>query len=68
MNRGTGTDADSITISGSGVKTALLSLPLRYMHSSVEVCSMTDVEYIIQLLVEFIIEMNKDTNFDPFGC
>lgn len=62
------TDFDNVYKQNGGIPSMLISIPLRYMHSSVEVCSMTDVEYIIQLLVEFIIEMNKDTNFDPFGC
>ena len=62
------TDFDNVYKQNGGIPSMLISIPLRYMHSSVEVCSMTDVEYIIRLLVEFIIEMNKDTSFDPFGC
>ena len=60
------TDFDNVYKQNGGIPSMLISIPLRYMHSSVEVCSMTDVEYIIQLLVEFIKEMNESTNFDPF--
>lgn len=62
------TDFDTVYKQNGGIPSMLISIPLRYMHSSVEVCSMTDVEYIIKLLVEFICEMNEQTSFDPFGC
>ena len=60
------TDFDTVYKNNGGIPSMLISIPLRYMHSSVEVCSMKDVEYIIQLLVEFIIEMNETISFDPF--
>lgn len=62
------TDFDTVYKQNGGIPSMLISIPLRYMHSSVEVCSMDDVEYIIKLLVEFICEMNENTSFDPFGC
>ena len=49
----TGTDADKISISKSGVKTVTLSIPLRYMHTPVEVIDLCDVEYTAQLIAEF---------------
>ena len=64
----TWTDFDEVYKLKGGIPSDLISIPLRYMHSSVEVCSMDDVEYIIKLLVEFICEMNENTSFDPFGC
>lgn len=50
----THTDADKIHFSNDGVPVALVSIPLRYMHSSIEVLSLTDVENIIELLVEYV--------------
>ena len=62
----TGTDADKIHFAGSGVVTALLSLPLRYMHSPSEVCCMADVENAIELLARFLCAIGEDTVLDPF--
>ena len=47
----TGTDADAIQISRSGVPAGLVSIPLRYMHSPVEMVDLRDVEATIELLV-----------------
>ena len=63
----TGTDADKMHQSGEGVVTALLSLPLRYMHSPSEVCHFSDIEYAINLLAAFLCTVNSDTNLDPFA-
>ncbi len=41
---GTSTDADAIQISRSGIPTGLVSIPLRYMHSPVEMVDLADVE------------------------
>lgn len=49
-----GTDAWPIQISRCGVATALLSLPLRYMHSPVEVISIRDAQDIVRLLARFV--------------
>lgn len=49
----TGTDADKISITKSGVKTVTLSIPLRYMHTPAEVIDLRDVEYTAQLIAEF---------------
>ncbi len=51
--RGTSTDADSIQIARSGIPTGLVSIPLRYMHSPVEMVDLRDVEATIQLLAAF---------------
>jgi len=61
------TDADDIYDKGMGIPTYLISIPLRYMHSSVEVCSLKDVDEIIDLLVEFILSFDESTSFDPFS-
>lgn len=62
----TGTDADKIHFAGAGVVTALLSLPLRYMHSPSEVCDLTDVENSIELLTNFLCTIDENTDIDPF--
>ena len=51
--RWTGTDADAIQISRSGVPAGLVSVPLRYMHSPVEMVDLGDIEAAIELLVAF---------------
>jgi endoglucanase len=51
--RSTGTDADAIQIARSGIPTGLVSIPLRYMHSPVEMVDLTDVEATIALLAAF---------------
>ncbi len=46
--RSTGTDADSIQIARSGIPTGLVSIPLRYMHSPVEMVDLQDVEAVVE--------------------
>lgn len=62
----TGTDADKMHQTGEGVVTALLSLPLRYMHSPSEVCHLSDIKHTINLLASFLCTINGTTNIDPF--
>ena len=63
----TGTDADKMHQSGEGVVTALLSLPLRYMHSPSEVCHFKDIEHAINLLAAFLCTVNEASDLDPFA-
>jgi putative aminopeptidase FrvX len=51
--RGTSTDADVLQISRSGIPTGLVSIPLRYMHSPVEMVDLRDVEATVALLAAF---------------
>ena len=51
LPRATGTDANAMQVSRSGVATALVTLPLRYMHSPVEVVSLSDLEQAARLIV-----------------
>ena len=62
----TGTDADKMHQSCEGVITALLSLPLRYMHAPSEVCNMQDIQNAIDLLAAFLCKIDKNTDLDPF--
>ena len=61
--RYTGTDADAIQLSRAGVPTGLVSIPLRYMHSTVEMVQLSDVEAVIELLVAFCRRMKADEEF-----
>ena len=60
------TDMDNIYDKNGGIPSQLISIPLRYMHSSVEVCSMNDVKAIIDLLTKLIIDLKEDDSFNPF--
>lgn len=60
MIRGTGTDADRMHYTNKGVPVCLVSIPLRYMHSGVEMCDLDDVNSCIKLLVEFISSINSE--------
>jgi len=51
--RGTSTDADAIQISRSGIPTGLVSIPLRYMHSPVELVDLGDLEATVELIAAF---------------
>ena len=62
MGGRTGTNADSINNTGRGVKTALLSVPLRYMHTGCEVISVDDIENTAKLLAEFLIKKDGECN------
>lgn len=59
MGRSTGTNCDQIQVAGKGVKTALLSIPLRNMHTAVEVCDLEDIENTAKLMAEYIIERGE---------
>lgn len=61
-SRFTGTDTDKIFTQRGGVPSALVSLPLRCMHSVVETAHLDDIEHTIQLLTEFVRSLTaKDT-------
>lgn len=64
----TGTDADRIRFTGKGVPVALVSLPLRYMHSPSEVVSLDDIEAEIAYLVDFIKDLSGKENLKPVTC
>lgn len=50
----TGTDADSMQLSGTGVATGVISIPLKYMHTPVETVKLDDIEQTGRLLAEFV--------------
>lgn len=62
MSGKTGTNADVISISESGVKTALISIPEKYMHQPVEVVDINDIEAVKELIVAYIKERVGEFN------
>lgn len=62
----TGTDGDIMHKTGIGVPFALVSIPLRYMHSPAEVGSLKDIQDCIDLLTEFFVSCTADMNLKPF--
>jgi endoglucanase len=62
-SRFTGTDTDKIFTSHAGIPSALVSLPLRYMHSVVELADLRDVEKVIALLVAFVQRLSPGDSF-----
>lgn len=65
-SRSTGTDTDAFAYSNKGVASALISLPLRYMHTTVEMVNKEDVENVIRLILESIKRIEADHDFRYF--
>ena len=63
--RATGTDANVMQLARGGVATALVSIPLRYMHTPVEVFDWVDLESAIKLLASFCINYKAEHSFVP---
>lgn len=66
LSRATGTDTDAFAYSNCGVASALISLPLRYMHTTVEMVHQEDVENVIKLIYESLLTIKKDQSFSYF--
>lgn len=62
-SRSTGTDTDAFAYANGGIPSALISLPLRYMHTTVEMAEIRDVEAIIKLMYHAVIGLNPKFNF-----
>ena len=60
MGGRTGTNADSINNTGKGVKTALLSIPLRYMHTGIEVVNINDIENTAKVIAEYLLKKEAE--------
>lgn len=63
VSRSTGTDTDSFAYSAEGVASALISLPLKYMHTTVEMVHKDDVENVINLIYEFLLQVKPGHDF-----
>lgn len=64
LGRGTGTDADAIYISRAGVATGLVSVPCRYMHSPVELVSLSDIDAAARLIASFALALAPGTSLE----
>lgn len=64
----TGTDAWALQISREGVATGLVSIPLRYMHTSVELLFMEDIRSSARLLARFAVSVQSDFIEELIGC
>ncbi len=62
-SRYTGTDTDAFAYSNGGVPSALISLPLRYMHTTVESAHKDDVENVIRLMYEVVVKLENNQSF-----
>ena len=65
-SRYTGTDTDAFAYSNGGVPSALISLPLRYMHTTVEMVQKEDVENVIKLIYETLKNIKSNESFSYF--
>jgi endoglucanase len=63
LGRATGTDADAIHLSRSGVPTGIVSIPCRYMHSPVEMVALGDVHAAARLIAAFARRLEPGTSF-----
>ncbi len=63
VSRSTGTDTDSFAFATEGVASALISLPLKYMHTTVETVHKEDVENVIKLIYETLLQVKGTESF-----
>ena len=66
LSRATGTDTDAFAYSNGGVASALISLPLRYMHTTVEMVHKDDVENVIRMIYETLLNIKSGETFSYF--
>jgi putative aminopeptidase FrvX len=64
-SRATGTDADAVNLSRGGVPTALVSIPIRYMHSPVELVQLDDVHACARLIAAAALRLGRESSFAP---
>jgi putative aminopeptidase FrvX len=66
LSRSTGTDTDSFAYSNDGCPSVLISIPLRYMHTTVEMIHRDDIENTIRLMYETLLGLTPKTNLNYF--
>ncbi|MEO7487959.1 MAG: M20/M25/M40 family metallo-hydrolase, partial [Ferruginibacter sp.] len=66
VSRSTGTDTDAFAYANDGCPSVLISMPLRYMHTTVEMIHKSDVENTIKLIYETLLTLNAKTNLSYF--
>lgn len=66
VSRSTGTDTDAFAYSNDGCPSALISIPLRYMHTTVEMLHKSDIENTIKLIYESLLTLTPKTKLSYF--
>jgi putative aminopeptidase FrvX len=67
VSRSTGTDTDSFAYANDGCPSVLISIPLRYMHTTVEMLHRSDIENTIRLMYETVLTLTPQTNLSYFS-
>jgi len=67
VSRRTGTDTDAFAFSNKGVVSALISTPLKYMHTTVETINIKDIENLIRLYYHTLLNIKANHNFKYFS-
>lgn len=65
-SRGTGTDLDAFAYTGGGIPSVLVSMPMKYMHTTVEMVHKDDIENQIKLVYESLLKITPDMSFKYF--
>lgn len=63
LSRFSGTDTDAFAYSNEGVASALISLPIKYMHTTVEMADLKDIDNVIKLMFEFLVQLKDGHDF-----
>ncbi len=63
LSRFSGTDTDAFAYSNEGVASALISLPIKYMHTTVEMADLKDIDNVIKLMYAFLLQLKPDHDF-----
>ncbi|NCI50656.1 M42 family metallopeptidase [Sediminibacterium roseum] len=66
LSRSTGTDTDSFAYANDGCPSVLISIPLRYMHTTVEMLHKSDIEQTIKLMYQTLLALTPKTNLSYF--
>ena len=66
LSRSTGTDTDSFAYANDGCPSVLISIPLRYMHTTVEMVHREDVENVIRLIYATLLNLENEDTFSYF--
>ena len=65
ISKPAGNDANVMQINRGGMATGIVAIPNRYMHSPVEVISLTDLEHAAELIARFCLSVDADCDFTP---
>lgn len=65
-SRSTGTDTDAFAYANGGIPSVLISLPLRYMHTTVEMAHKDDIENVVKLIYETLLKLSPEISLKYF--